>query len=92
MVHESCLLVRTPAPHNDESLLGYMLRVSEENGYQSPVDIARLAGMSAQHVKSRHLPVRKLAPIVGLDSQELKNINFAPAQKFAHTASKKMAI
>jgi len=76
MVHESCLLVRTPAPHNDESLLGYMLRVSEENGYQSPVDIARLAGMSAQHIKSRHLPVRKLAPIVGLDSQDLDRYSY----------------
>ena len=87
MVHESCLLVRTPAPHNDESLLGYMLRVSEENGYQSPVDIARLAGMSAQHVKSRHLPVRKLAPIVGLDSQDLDGYSYLsdpsdPTSKF----------
>lgn len=87
MIHDSCLLVRTPAPHNDESLLGYVLRVSEENGYQSPVDIARLAGMGAQHIKSRYLPVRKLALILGLNSQELDRYSYLsdpadPTSKF----------
>ncbi|MDH6513682.1 TniQ family protein [Polynucleobacter sphagniphilus] len=87
MTHDSCLLVRTPAPHNDESLLGYVLRISEENGYQSPVEIAQLAGMSVQHVNSRHLPVRKLAPIVGLDSQDLDRYSYLsdpvdPASRF----------
>jgi len=76
MTPDSCLLVRTPAPYNHESLLGYVLRVSEENGYQSPVDIARLAGMGPQHIKSRYLPVRKLAPILGLDSQALDRYSY----------------
>ena len=72
MIVEAPLLVRTPLPNNYESLLGYVLRISEENGYQSPAEIAQLAGMSAKHVKSRYLPVRKLAPIVGLNAQELE--------------------
>lgn len=79
--------MRTPAPHIHESLLGYVLRISEENGYQSPVEIAQLAGMSAQHVKSRNLPVRKLAPILGLDSQDLDRYSYLsdpadPASRF----------
>ena len=76
MIVEAPLLVRTPLPNNDESLLGYVLRISEENGYQSPAEIAQLAGMSAQHVKSRHLPVRKLAPIVGLNAQDLDRYSY----------------
>ena len=39
------LLVRTPPPYHYESLFGFLLRVSELNGYQSPWDVAKLAGM-----------------------------------------------
>ena len=53
-----------------------MLRVTEENGYSSPLEIAQLAGMAPHHADSRQLPVRKLAPIVGLASTELDRYSY----------------
>ena len=76
MIDAPDLLVRTPLPYHFESLLGYMLRVTEENGYSSPVEIAQLAGMSPHHVDSRQLPVRKLAPIVGLAATALDRYSY----------------
>jgi hypothetical protein len=38
-------LLRTPPPYPDESLMGYILRLTEENGYDRPSWIFELAGM-----------------------------------------------
>lgn len=76
MIEGSALLIRTPLPYHFESLLGYMLRVTEENGYSSPIEIAQLAGMAPHHADSRQLLVRKLAPIVGLASTELDRYSY----------------
>lgn len=38
-------LPRTPAPHPDESLMGYIVRLTEENGYDTPLWIFDLAGL-----------------------------------------------
>lgn len=87
MIDNSPLLVRTPLPKHYESLLGYTLRISEENGYQSPVEVAQLAGMGMQHVKSRYLPVHKLAPILAVGLRELDRYSYLsdpsdPTSKF----------
>jgi len=42
------LLVRHPAPKPTESLLGYVLRVSEGNGYSSPWSVYRLARLEIE--------------------------------------------
>jgi hypothetical protein len=38
-------LLRTPVPHADESLMGYVVRLTEENGYGAPSWIFDLAGL-----------------------------------------------
>ena len=40
-------LVRHPAPYPTESLPGYVLRLSELNGYPSPRSLYRMAEMKA---------------------------------------------
>lgn len=40
-------LLRTPEPFADESLMGYVLRLTEENGYDTPKWIFDVAGLSA---------------------------------------------
>ena len=72
------LLVRTPPPYHYESLFGFLLRVSELNGYQSPWDVAKLAGMSVNESKSRKLPVGKLTQVLGLDANALNRFSYLP--------------
>jgi hypothetical protein len=38
-------LLRSPVPHPDESLMGYIIRLTEENGYDTPSWIFDLAGL-----------------------------------------------
>ena len=71
MIEEPKLLVRTPLPHSYESLLGYVLRVSEENGYSSLRDVLRLAEIKADIPKAKFLSVCKLAKILGFDAGRL---------------------
>ena len=76
MIEAQNLLVRTPSPHHFESLLGYMLRVTEENGYSSSKDLVRLAGMAPHHAETRQVPVRKLALILGLSLTSLDRYSY----------------
>ena len=72
------LLVRTPPPFRHESLFGFLLRVAEENGYSSPREVARIAGISMIQSQSRTLPVRKLALVLGLDANALNRYSYIP--------------
>jgi len=72
------LLVRTPSPFHYESLFGFLLRVSESNGYKSPWEVASLAKISMQQSKSRALPVGKLTQVLGLDSADLNRYSYIP--------------
>src|ERR1051325_8541821 len=44
--HHPPRLLRTPVPRCDESLMGYVLRLTEENGYDTPNWIFDLAGVN----------------------------------------------
>jgi len=72
------LLVRTPPPFRYESLFGFLLRVSEENGYSSPREVARIAGISVSQSEFRTLPVSKLALVLGLDANALNRYSYIP--------------
>lgn len=65
------LLVRTPHPQPTESLLGYVLRISEENGYSSAWHIFQLAGVQPDAMLSPQVPVEKLEAVLGMQSGTL---------------------
>jgi len=59
------LLVRHPAPYSTESLLGYLVRLTGANGYASPKDLYRLAGVAADRITVRGFDASMLASITG---------------------------
>jgi len=71
------LLVRTPPPKASESLLGYALRVSEANGYDTPWHVFRLAGVGPDEMQSPKLQVGKLAKVLGLRSSALEPMGYS---------------
>jgi hypothetical protein len=71
------LLVRHPAPYPTESLLGYVLRLSEKNGYVSPSAVCRLAGIKQNDLGAIGLRVEGLAAIASCTAADLNQIAFA---------------
>lgn len=70
------LLVRTPKPYPTESLLGFVLRVTEANGYESPRYIWDLACVPRGAEMAPRLPVDGLAQILGQVPQDLYSIAY----------------
>ena len=70
------LLVRTPAPFANESLLGYVLRISEENGYDTPWYVFQLADINQGEMRSPSLSVEKLAAILNRSKDELEPLGY----------------
>lgn len=75
------LLVRHPDPKATESLLGYILRLTETNGYSSPWSIYQFAGMTQGEVRTSGMTPEKLAPVVGEHGPRLKQLSLAHASK-----------
>lgn len=71
------LLVRHPAPHPTESLPGYMLRLTEENGYPSPWWICLLAGLKQNEIRTSGFRIEKLAAISNQPPPRLEAIGFS---------------
>jgi hypothetical protein len=71
------LLVRHPAPNATESLLGYVLRVSEGNGYSSPWSIYCLAGMKSNETRASGVNLEKLARITNWPQGKLDAIAYS---------------
>jgi hypothetical protein len=71
------LLVRHPAPYPTESLLGYVLRLSEMNGYPSPSAVCSLAGVRLNDLGAIGLRIDRLAAIASCGLAELSQIAFA---------------
>ncbi|MBU3590657.1 TniQ family protein [Polynucleobacter sp. 78F-HAINBA] len=78
------LLVRTPTPFEDESLFGYLLRISEANGYTSLAEVAPLAKLSVKQFNSKHLPVKKLAGILGFSQESLDRYKYIETSQSLH--------
>ena len=68
------LLVRTPAPLSNESLFGFVLRVSEANGYDSPGHPLRLADIFRGQVFAAGFPVDRFAKVLGVNGDDLSAI------------------
>ncbi len=74
------LLVRHPPPYPTESLLGYVLRVSEGNGYNSPWSVYCLAGMKSNEIRASRVKLKKLARVTNWPQEKLDAIAYsAPA-------------
>src|ERR1700730_17613977 len=71
------LLVRHPAPYPTESLLGYVLRVSEGNGYSSPWSVYCLAGMKSNEIRASGVKLEKLARITDWPQEKLDAIAYS---------------
>lgn len=65
------LLLRTPDLLRDEGILGYVLRVAEANGYDTPWHVFRHAGIAQGEMLSAGLPVDGLASILGTEVKQL---------------------
>jgi hypothetical protein len=72
------MLVRHPGPFETESLTGYMLRLSEVNGYMTPWSICQLAGLRQSEIRTTGIPIAKLAAITNRRVSELERIAFTP--------------
>lgn len=70
------MLVRTPKPADTESFLGYVLRVSEANGYDTPWHILKLSGISQDEMTKASIPVNKVASILGVKAKALDHIAY----------------
>lgn len=75
------ILVRTPSPHQSESLLGFVLRVSEANGYDSPWHVFQIAGVPPDSMLSLQLPVEKLEAVLGMQPQSLCRYAYRSAEE-----------
>jgi hypothetical protein len=71
------LLVRHPAPYPTESVFGYVLRLSEENGYKSPWGLFHLAKMTQSESSKHGFTFEKLAVIANCTTSKLDNILYA---------------
>lgn len=56
-------LAITPSPTPYESLLGFVLRVSESNGYESPTQMLNYAGINVREMFTLKFPKEKLAAL-----------------------------
>lgn len=70
------LVVKLP-PYSDESLVGYLIRLSEENGYESPSVVLGVAGCDVQHMRSSKIQTELLYGVLGgRYEQELRLIAY----------------
>jgi hypothetical protein len=69
-------LIATPRPKTGESLLGYLLRVSESNGYPDPTWIMSHAGMTQNEIRSVRPPLSGLSQILQCSEKDLLKISY----------------
>ncbi len=70
------LLVRHPAPFSTESLFGYILRLSEENGYTTPWSLFLLAQIRQHEARPTGMKMAKLARVCNRPENELQSISY----------------
>lgn len=70
------MLLRTPVAKPTESLLGYALRVSETNGYDTTWHVFSMAGFTQGEILSTGFNVQKLAAVLGCSPEQLQAITY----------------
>lgn len=69
-------LVVTPTPFQGESLMGFLLRTSQMNGYSTPGDILRYAGLTENQVRSARIPLDKVTRILAQNVSKLESFAY----------------
>lgn len=78
-------LIRTPHPRTTESLMGYVLRLSEANGYSSPARVLRPYGAAGHKGIAVDISIPIVAKLVGCKLEVLKPLaNFSPIKGHEH--------
>lgn len=77
-------LVRHPGPYKTESLFGYLLRLSEVNGYWSVWPLLKFAGMKQFEARTAGMRVEKLAAIANRPVEELEAIAYYQDDSVQH--------
>lgn len=70
-------LVVTPFPKSTESLIGFLLRTSELNGYESPNVVLRHAGLTENEIRSVRPPLVKLAQLYARDLGDFEQAGYS---------------
>jgi hypothetical protein len=86
VIAESWRLLRTPKPEADESFMGYITRLTEQNGYDSPAWIMTLAnlnfnlrGHSCSFLSNKSRSFKQLANLSCIDTSELTLLTYQPS-------------
>lgn len=58
-------LVITPTPHNDESMMGFLLRTTEINGYRSPFTLLSYCGLSESQTRNIRPSINNVSKLYG---------------------------
>lgn len=69
-------LPRHPDPRETESLWGYILRVSQSNGFRTPWAVIERAGMEQYEARGVSIDLAKLAIATGKDQLRLRRIGY----------------
>lgn len=78
------ILVRTPLPFATESLIGFVLRVSEHNGYDTPWHLLRLAGIDQGKMQTAGFPLERFASIIGQNVDSLLPLAYQTGEDSSH--------
>jgi excisionase family DNA binding protein len=65
-----------PDPRETESLWGYILRLSQSNGFRTPWAVIERAGMEQFEARGASIDVPKLAVVTGKDQVRLRSIGY----------------
>lgn len=84
------MLVRTPRPIPCESPFGYLLRLSEANGYASPSTVLEYAGFRFYQRIVKFMDMEKLSSVVGWPKSELYALSHAGARPSIKSLTKVM--
>lgn len=81
MISAESLLVRHPQPETNESLLAYVLRLTEVNGYSSPLELMRFTGAKGRELTVRRMNLRGLSRATQCPIDKLRRINLRSSRK-----------
>lgn len=75
------MLVRTPRPAPTESLFGFVLRISESNGYETPWHVFQIAGIGQDKMFAGGMPVERLAAVLGMAAEDLAHLSLSERRR-----------
>lgn len=70
-------LVVTPSVKKGESIWGYLLRASDLNGYETPIDFLRYAGLTESESRNIQVPIKKLENLFLENSEKLSKTSYS---------------